>query len=173
MTAADREARLGDFHMITQSDSFKSLGHYEAPSAFKDDLEILDRYQMFSAEIVRISLLGLSGLGILIFNLFVKNASANQSFAASHELKWEIILTALLFGIASSASLLHRYFSSDGMACHLRVLRMEKAGRDVTKERKRRSFMLAMSKCAILVGPLSLAIAGLAFTAAIGAVLFN
>ena len=50
--------------MQTPEKRLPSLGHYEAPPSFKNDLDVLDRYQAFSAEILRIALLGLSALGV-------------------------------------------------------------------------------------------------------------
>lgn len=55
--------------------SKRSLGHLAVPTSFEYDLSLLDRYHAFSAEIVRIFLLGLSEIGALIFKIvFVSNS---------------------------------------------------------------------------------------------------
>ena len=147
------------------------LGDIEAPSAFKDDLALLDRYQAFSAELVRISLLSLSGLGAIIFRIFFDEKPAAQ-FQTSF-VKFGIMSSAAAFGIAAAAALLHRYFSSDSMTCHLRVLRLEKAGRSSGCERRKRKRMLGLSAWSTFIATLTAAIGGVAFVAGIFGVLFH
>jgi hypothetical protein len=121
---------------------------------------------------VRISLLGLSGLGAIIFKIFFDEKVSIVQFQSSF-VKFGIMSSAVAFGIAATAGLLHRYFSADSMTCHLRVLRLDKAGRNSGFERCERKRMLRFSACSTLIATLSAAIGGLAFVAGIGGVLFH
>jgi hypothetical protein len=150
------------------------LGHYDTPSSFKSDLDILERYQAFSAEILRIALLGLSGLGVLIFNSFFVRPERNATLPElPFDARWGVMGAAVLFGIAAAAALVHRYCSADSAACHLRVLRLQVAGREADDERKRRNSMLAWSRRSIAAGATFLGLAGLTFVVAIGFVVFK
>jgi len=104
-----------------------SLGHYDVPQGYKNDLEMLDRYTAFSAEILRIALLGLSGLGLLVssFLLVAKRTLTDQILTVPDGAKRWVIASALAFGCSAAAAVLHRYVSADSMDCHLRILRLE------------------------------------------------
>jgi hypothetical protein len=87
---------------------------------------------------------------------------------------------ALLFGLAASAALLHRYWSADSMACQLELLRLELAKREdpscerrVTAMRNERNDMFAKARRSIFLAPAFLALAGLAFVTAIASVLLS
>ena len=108
-----------------------SLGNIAAPASFKDDLGVLDRYQAFSAEILRIALLGLSGLGALIFKMFSDKDLPMGQLQAPF-VRIGILSAATAFGVAATAALLHRYCSSDSMSCQLELLRLEKVREDLT-----------------------------------------
>ena len=143
-----------------------SLGHIKAPPGFKNDLDMLDRYQAFSAELLRISLLALSGLGALIVARYPNILDLRELAPGSRR---AILFAALLFGVAAAAALLHRYFSADSMATQLVILRRQSKGEDTSSEEKtalckdlkHRKCMLDLSKCSILVGTISLALGAL------------
>ncbi len=121
---------------------------------------------------MRISLLGLTGLGAIIFQILFGEKDPLVQFQSSF-VKFGLMLSAAAFGIAATAALLHRYYSSDSMTCHLRVLRLDKAGRNSGCERCERKRMLRRSEWSTLIATLSAAIGGLAFVAGIGGVLFH
>ena len=88
----------------------------------KYDFELLDRSQNFSSEILRLSLIGIGAYAFLL-------KEANVYFLkikATPEIKWISVLSILLFAFAVDCSLLHRYYSSDFMAYHIRYLRIKK-----------------------------------------------
>jgi hypothetical protein len=156
--------------------SSRSLGHYEAPSAFRNDLDLLDRYQAFSSEILRIALLGLSGLGALVFFLFGKDRQISVTLTSWG--KWVTIVSAIFFGLAAAAALIHRYCSADSMSCQLELLRLELANREspswekrVKAMREERNRMLARAQQSIFLAPVFLAVGGLSFVFPIAAVL--
>jgi hypothetical protein len=165
------------------SNTKPSLGFIDAPSSFKDDLAVLDRYQAFSAEVLRIALLGLSGLGAVIFKLFFDEKVQTSQFQ-SPWVRLGIMFSAIAFGVAATAALLHRYCSSDSMTCHLEMLRLERVKADqaapdeglfhkITRERESRNRMLKISAWSTLIGSFSVAIGGLAFVVVIGGVLLH
>jgi len=84
-------------------------------SKYKADLELLDRYQSFSSELLRLSLLGIAIFGIL---------SKVDSFSIG-SIKNYILWSILCFGLSASFALAHRFFSSKGIYHHLRYLRKE------------------------------------------------
>jgi hypothetical protein len=88
--------------------------------SYKPDFDLLDRYQQFSAELLRIALLGIALLGF-----FIEKVGSAKYFSASSRYIL-LILTALtsISCLASAAgALAHRYFSTDGVFYHLRSLR--------------------------------------------------
>ena len=140
----------------------------------------LDRYQAFSAELLRIALLGLSGLGILIFKFFPTDYNESEYFFHLTFVEgWGIVLASVLFGIASAAALLHRYCSTDGMGCQLRLLRLQLAVKEtsdglrqqvsnkIADERKQRDLMFTFSLYSIRIATVCLASGGLAFAVTI------
>lgn len=87
---------------------------------YKVDLELLDRYQGFSTELLRIFLLGVSLLGF-----FFQHVASGSHF--SPESKERILLllaaAATAFLVSSVFALGHRYFSTDGVFHHIRAAR--------------------------------------------------
>lgn len=89
---------------------------------YKGDLELLDRYVGFSAEIVRLSLLGLAAIGF-----YLKEFVAQKEPPPGIEENWFFTLlgfSGLLLALAVGCGLLHRYYATDGLASHLKALRL-------------------------------------------------
>ena len=82
------------------------------------DWQLLDRYQAFSAEVLRLSLLGTGGVGFLILNL----APATHA-PLTMQTRVGVTITLIVLGLAAATALLHRYISVDSMARHLSYLR--------------------------------------------------
>lgn len=109
-------------------DSMDSLDRFGIDEdAYKADLEILDRYQQYSAELLRLSLLIFTGLGLLIASFVsgdlglpdrVKNMMVDSFF------RWLAGLAVAGLAVSALFALLHRYYSTDGFACHLRSVRL-------------------------------------------------
>jgi hypothetical protein len=85
--------------------------------ALQSDWKACDGYIAYSAEVLRISLLAISGLAALCLKVHAKNASVEtvpvsvfrDSFVA--------------LAIAAGLSLVHRYLANDAMAFHIEALR--------------------------------------------------
>lgn len=86
--------------------------------SLKVDFALADKYQGFSAELVRLTLLGIAAFGFL-FKEF-----ATQLSGAPYAKGW-FSASILLFACSTAAALFHRYYSTDSMACQIRYLRLK------------------------------------------------
>ena len=93
---------------------------------FKVDFAVLDRYQAFTTEVLRLSLLGLAGYGFLISNVVFRtlpnNAQPYLKALGDNQTLWAAGVIAL--GLASASALAHRYFSTDCMTHFVRRIRL-------------------------------------------------
>lgn len=97
-------------------------GVQDVPAEFYEaDIVLLDRYQGFSAEIVRISLLGIAVLGFFLEKLVSKAPSVGSLTGLI--IRGSLATGVVLFAAAACAGLLHRYYSADGIFYHLRAVR--------------------------------------------------
>lgn len=102
-------------------DPSASLGEIALePGTFEHDVAVSDRYQLFSTELLRLSLFGIGAVGFIAEHLGV----ANWSTLA----KQSVSLSLLFMSLSGSAALAHRYIGPDGLACHLEYLRLRKRG---------------------------------------------
>lgn len=93
---------------------------------YEADLEVLKSYQAYSAEIIRLSLLGIAGLAFFLVQL-VPNTSISDGVA--DQLTGILLgFSAALFLLATGCALSHRYHSSDGFACHIKAIRLASLG---------------------------------------------
>lgn len=91
--------------------------------SYAAEFALLDRYQKFSAELLRLSLLGIGVFGLLFKDTFapIDWVSASTSlFAASYVSTASVIL----FGCAAACALAHRFFSSEAARYFLYSLRL-------------------------------------------------
>lgn len=104
--------------------SKSSLGNVEvSDKTFANDVVISDRYQTFSAELLRLSLLGIAGIGFLVVNVILKDNSRqilnNRYFVG-------FLSASLVFlGLSAAGGLLHRYLATDSLAEQLIIVRLE------------------------------------------------
>ncbi len=140
-------------------------GVIDIPSeGLKHDWELLDRYQAFSAELVRMSLAGIAAVGFLVTALAGKESLLKISGVPPTSLVG-IAVCLFALGLSAGTALAHRFVSSDSMAYHISLLRMQlrgKADDDISKERLARNRRLKLSGTLLLVSGLSLSIGALA-----------
>ena len=123
-----------------------SLGLIDTPeNTFGNDLQVSDRYQTFSAEMLRLALLGIAGIGFLVVNILLKDSTKSRDLIAGDNRSFMLFMSASLvcLGLSAAFSLVHRYLSTDSLACHLRSLRLERRDgqgdrEHVAAERKKR-----------------------------------
>ncbi|HEV2799948.1 MAG TPA: hypothetical protein VGW12_05610 [Pyrinomonadaceae bacterium] len=101
------------------------LGSLEVPeNLLKIDFQLTDRYQGFSAELVRLTL-----LGIAVFGFFYKGSA--ESISGDRLAKWLFSASVMMFACSAGAALFHRYFSTDSIACYIRYLRLQRRREDL------------------------------------------
>lgn len=140
----------------------EDLGTATLPeAAYAADFALLDKYQGFSTELLRLALLGVAVFGFLLEQFGVAWIPTGGRVLATAAL---VLLT-----LSAGFALAHRYLSSDGMFHHLRLLRL--AQRAQTKvveamaegDRARRGlqyrlsgYSLGLSALALLLGVIAL-----------------
>jgi hypothetical protein len=101
-----------------------SIGVVVPEEKYKVDLELLKLYQAYSAELLRLSLLGIAGYGFLIKEVLLTDKASNSPFQARLiESGWLLIIGVVMLGASAAAALAHRYLSTDACACIIDFLR--------------------------------------------------
>lgn len=95
------------------------------------DFIVVDRYQSFSTELLRLSLLGIAGYGFLIANIVLKVSTSSGEYVllgpfSESRTVCALILGATALGLSAATSLGHRYFSTDCITHFVRRLRANK-----------------------------------------------
>ena len=115
----------------------RTLGEIKV-EAFEQDLLINERQQAFSAELLRLALLGIGGVGYVASRALPSNTAGEPAFRMGIEAKWLVLLAAVSFGLSSASALGLRYFSSDLIASQLRIVRLRiRGGADDAHQAKR------------------------------------
>jgi hypothetical protein len=89
------------------------------PDAYAADLAVNERAQTFAAEIVRLGLLAIGGIGFLL-------AHPVGGPQAPLRPAWLLWIALLCLAGAVGLALLHRYFSTDCIVCQVAILRLIK-----------------------------------------------
>jgi hypothetical protein len=120
------------------------------PDTYASDMLLLDKYQSFSSQLLKISISGLSVLGLFLSYFYNKE----EVFLLSKETTYSFFISAIIFVISIFFSLSHLYVSSDSMALHIEYLRKKQP-----KLKDRRNFLLTLSGKLLLGAAISLFIA--------------
>lgn len=93
---------------------------------YKIDLTLSDKYQSFSAELLRLALLGLAVIGFIITNVVMKlNAANAQAFYRSFQSnKWLLVSAVITLVLSAGCAMAHRYFATDSLTHFVRKLRL-------------------------------------------------
>ena len=158
----------------TESES-RSLVPDIPTEGLKHDWGLLDRYQAFSAELVRMSVGGIAAVGFLVTALAGKDSLLKIcGVPLTSLLSMAVSLSA--FGLSAGTALAHRFVSSDSMAFHISLLRMQLRGRanaDISSEKAARDRRLKLSGVLLLVSSSFLSIGALALAVSFIALLSN
>jgi hypothetical protein len=111
---------------------------------YKSELEIFDRWQSFSVELLRLSLLGIAIFGFLYQQVFANFDSHKNPNVPIALIKFLSQVSVALFAASTVCALLYRYGSTEAMLHYLRGLRNPLA---VKSELESRIWWL--SKCLI------------------------
>jgi len=141
----------------------KSLGLVKIEEGtFAHDVTLLDRYLSYSAELLRLSLLGITAIAY-----WVSKASSPPLPPITRGM---ISISLLAFAASAATALVHRYAATDSMSSHLEVIRRyirnsTPSALDTAKdvaieaaERSQRSAQFRRSKLALAVSAILLGI---------------
>lgn len=142
----------------------KTLGTVELKSGtFEHDIAVVDRFQRFSTELLRISLIGISAIGYVIFRMPLDEAGLG--LRDSPTAKSLVIVSLVCLGIAASSALLHRYPSTDSISWHLQSMRRYSRGAEDDLETAERDRELRHSQARAASRSLRLSVTCLAISA--------
>lgn len=117
-----------------ESAAARQLGHCSLPErTIEHDFAVQDRYQAFSAELLRISLLGLGVIGIGASKVIFPEATT--SFDLTDPIRLGVIAALAGFAVSAGAALVHRYASVDSLSWHIQSMRRDI--RDATGDAER------------------------------------
>jgi hypothetical protein len=91
---------------------------------YRPDLQLLEKYQSFSQELLRLALLLLAGYGFLLKEVALHEGDGATFFGRMAKAKWLLLVGLVAIGLSAAASLAHRYFSTDGVEHEIRYLRV-------------------------------------------------
>src|SRR6266700_5884023 len=83
---------------------------------YKVDLELQDRYTAYSADILRLSLLGIAGYGFLLKDIVLAEHAPTAFAQRAHNVWYLLIGGAISLGIAAALALQHRVYATDCVA---------------------------------------------------------
>jgi hypothetical protein len=129
---------------------------------YKPDFEILDRYINFSSELLRLSLLGISGFGALV--LFGKDKHAEL---LTYDVSVTLFISVIFFTISAALALSHRFYATDSMSYHISYLRKKNPA-----EKQGRNRRLKISEWLLITAEFAFGIGVLFFAAGIYYILF-
>jgi hypothetical protein len=119
--------------------------------AYRVDLELQDRYTAYSAETLRLALLGIGGYGFLLKDLvFAEHAQA--AFAPRvHDVWYILIGGAICLGLSAVLALQHRICATNCVACVAAFIRKNACGRGQEAELERDALRTNLKRAAILL----------------------
>ncbi len=153
----------GDSTAAQGAQDRRTLGEIKV-EAFDQDVLINDRQQAFSAELLRLALLGIGGVGYVASKALPANSAGEAALHIGIQAKWLVLLAAASFGVSSASALALRYLSSDLVSSQLRIVRLRiraasgdtrRAQREEARRNRRLKLMrplLLFSSTALTVG---------------------
>jgi hypothetical protein len=160
----------GDPTVAVLPHDHRTLGEIKV-EAFEQDVLVSDRQQAFSAELLRLALLGIGGVGYVASRVLLSSGTASEvALRMSNEAKWLVLLAAASFGFSSASALGLRYFSSDLIASQLRIVRLRIRGgaddlRHAQREEARRNRRLKLIRPLLLFSSAALTLGAGTFIA--------
>lgn len=139
-----------------------TLGLVNIPEhTLEHDMTLLERYNEFSGELLRLGLLGITAIGFAASKALFPGEGQTTAEALLQSVQCEAGLSLIAFGGCVAAALAHRYFATDSMSWHLQAMRryVRAEGNDIEvakAEFRRRHRQFKRSECAIRVASLSL-----------------
>jgi hypothetical protein len=123
---------------------------------YRAELELVDRYQAFVAELLRLSLAGIAVFGFLYEYLVSSESPIIANVLAA--------FGVLMFGISAASALVFRFFATEGARFYIEALRFTPANAgSEQKERARKSLDIRDAKVRICRTSKGIAAVTLAF----------
>ena len=119
----NKSERLAENHLRDG----RTLGEIKA-DGFEQDVCINDRNQAFSAELLRLALLGVGGVGYVASRALAGGSSGEAALHMNVAAKWLVLIAAASFGLSAASALCLRYLASDLIAFQLRIVRLRIRG---------------------------------------------
>jgi len=145
----------------------KSLGLVPLDDGtFEHDLAVLAKFQEFSAELLRIALIGISAIGFVASKSIFPDDKGQVTNHIPSSAKFFLTASLILLGLSVACSLVHRYSSTDSMSWHLQAMRRfnrnESEDHDrASQESGKRYRQFKMSKTSLAVSAFSLGLAAI------------
>jgi len=105
----------------------RTLGEIKA-EGFEQDVCINDRNQAFYAELLRLALLGVGGVGYVASRALAAGSSGEAALRMNAAAKGLVLAAAASFGLSAASALCLRYLASELIAFQLRIVRMRIRG---------------------------------------------
>jgi hypothetical protein len=96
---------------------------------YRAELELVDRYQSFVAELLRLSLAGIAVFGFLYKITFEAGATIGVA-------KVPAALGILAFGVSAASALVFRFFAAEGARFYIEALRFTPANADCAQKKR-------------------------------------
>jgi hypothetical protein len=147
----------------------RTLGEIKV-DAFEQDVAVNDRHQSFSAELLRLALLGVGGVGYIAARRFADHGPSGTSLELSEASRWLVLLAAATFGLSAGSALSLRYISADLLAFQLRIVRLRLRGTPgdldaAEREETRRNCRLKLTRPLLVASSACLALGAGVFIA--------
>jgi len=112
---------------------------------YQSELALLDRYHTFSAELLRIALLGLAAFGFILKEIFAKiDWSKASCWLCSSRASAVVVVGA--FGISAACALWHRFQSTEGARFFFYALRLNTSLRETAAAASQASGVLVRER---------------------------
>ena len=118
---------------------------------YKVDLELQDRYTAYSAEILRIALLGIAGYGFLLKDILYAEHAPSTLLHRAHDVWCLLIGGAVCLGLSAALALQHRVYSTDCVSCIVAFIRKNVCGRSDEAESERALLRTNLKRAALIL----------------------
>lgn len=126
--------------MADSSETPAARGRIGVPipeECYKADAELLGQYQSYSAELLRLSLLGIAAIGFLLKDVALGDKTKADFLGQVVGNAWLVIGAAVALLLSAGAALAHRIASAEAFACMLLFLRCTDPGHPAALDAKR------------------------------------
>lgn len=154
---------------------------------YKADFELTEKYQGFSGELLRLSLLGIGLYGFMMAHAGSETGIGAKLIAQTLKYKEWVAVSIFMFGISSAAALGHGFFATKCLACQVQILKQLKRlecghwsaaqevgiRADLTKLQGKQKLVLKIGLACIMTAAVALGLGAVFVSYAFGSALFT